>query len=242
MGRAGRRHRPGVVAAFENRYQAPLAVPIGDFDDFARDPFEVGVVQAQIAERVFVVGVETGRDQDEFGLEAGAPRDHAFAEHPAVFCAAAPAGQPHVDDVAVVELGSVPADFLGVAAEPGEGAEIVLANPLEGDPLADVGFGRVQDSVLHWPSVVESRSGAGLAPEQAYKSNHLTIRNRADGRGGGGIAFVAKICRRGTGGRVACAVLGLVWARQAVRTMLSGPEHSGFQAKRARHARIRDRG
>ena len=60
-----------VVAAFEHRDHAALRGLVGDLHDLAGGPAEVLLDELQIGERVALVRVEAGRDDDQFGAERG---------------------------------------------------------------------------------------------------------------------------------------------------------------------------
>ena len=73
MRRCGRGQCLQVVAAFEQRDHASVARALGDFPELGRDPEIIVVLQAQLAQRVALVRVETGRNQHQVRAEVRHP-------------------------------------------------------------------------------------------------------------------------------------------------------------------------
>ncbi len=74
-----------IVAAFEQRDDAAAGVAIGDLHDLLRRPGKIRFLEIDVGERIAVVGVEAGRDDDELGREFGKPRQDAAVEGVAEF-------------------------------------------------------------------------------------------------------------------------------------------------------------
>ena len=55
------RQRVEVVAAFERRHDATVAMPLGRIGELLRGPQKVGFDQPQVRQRVSLVGIEAGR-------------------------------------------------------------------------------------------------------------------------------------------------------------------------------------
>src|SRR5215472_7324537 len=91
-----------VVAAFEHRDDAAVAVFVGDLHELARHPGEVGLQQVEVGERVARVGVEAGGDDDKVRLEALEPRQDHGLERLAELLATVAGAQRRIDDVVVL--------------------------------------------------------------------------------------------------------------------------------------------
>src|SRR5437868_5291309 len=63
------RERLQVVAAFQTADEPPLGVSPGDLQDALRERDEILDLQAERADRIPGVGVETGADQNELGFD-----------------------------------------------------------------------------------------------------------------------------------------------------------------------------
>src|SRR5699024_1749213 len=63
-----------VVASLQRRHQAPSGMSVGNLAQFLPDPEEVLVLEPKLRQWVGVVAIETGRDQNELGLESRHPR------------------------------------------------------------------------------------------------------------------------------------------------------------------------
>ena len=91
-----------VVTAFQHRHDAAFAEAIGNVHQLLRRPGEVLFFQIDVGERVAVVGVETGGDDDEFGTIVIKPRQDAAFEGLAKDFAAVAGAQRGIDDGVVV--------------------------------------------------------------------------------------------------------------------------------------------
>src|SRR5437763_6853402 len=106
-----RRHRLlqalQIIAALENRDNSPASACIGDIHQFARDPAEVVRPKIDRRQRISVMCVEAGRDDDQLGAEfLQARQDHVF-EPGAEFGAAVFRRQRRIDDgVVLAALGA----------------------------------------------------------------------------------------------------------------------------------------
>ena len=69
MGGGRARQRLEIVAALEQRHDAPVGLLSGDLHDLPRRPGEIGLDEVDVAERIAAVGVEAGGDDDEIGRE-----------------------------------------------------------------------------------------------------------------------------------------------------------------------------
>src|SRR6266550_5372683 len=101
-----RRHRLfqalQIIAALENRDNSPAGACIGDIHQFARDPAEVVRPKIDRRQRIPVMCVEAGRDDDQLGAEfLQARQDHVF-ERGAEFGAAVFRRQRRIDDGVVL--------------------------------------------------------------------------------------------------------------------------------------------
>src|ERR1700681_3061451 len=58
-----------IISALEHRDNSATGARIGDIHQFTRDPAEVFRPEIERGQRITVVGVEAGRDDDQFGAE-----------------------------------------------------------------------------------------------------------------------------------------------------------------------------
>ena len=100
----GHRARQGVevVAAFQHRDNTAAAAPLGDFHQAPRYPGIVSLDQIEIAERIAVVGVEAGRDDDNIGRERFDARQDRYFHRLAEGFAPIAGAQGSVDDLIVL--------------------------------------------------------------------------------------------------------------------------------------------
>ena len=72
----------------------------GDLGDLGRGPGEIGLGQAQIGQRIVLVGIEAGRDQHDVGAEIAQRRQDARFERLLELVAAVAGPQRRIPDVA----------------------------------------------------------------------------------------------------------------------------------------------
>ena len=81
-----RRDRAGqdgnVVSPFEHAHDPAPGMSFGDGDDLPREDLEILDFQAQVAHRVFGVGVEARADQNRAPAECGRPAFRDLTEMP----------------------------------------------------------------------------------------------------------------------------------------------------------------
>ena len=94
-----------VVAALEDADDPASAVLLGEFHQFERSPGEVARLEAQFAERVAIMGVEAGRDEDEVGGECVDGWEHPLGEGGAIGGTVGAGRQRNVENVACAGFG-----------------------------------------------------------------------------------------------------------------------------------------
>ncbi len=67
--------RGQVIAAFQQGNHPAVAAIIGDVEELAGDPEVILGLHLELRQGIAGVGVEAGRDDDEFGIEDGERRD-----------------------------------------------------------------------------------------------------------------------------------------------------------------------
>src|SRR5580692_2543269 len=87
-----------IVAAFEQRDDAAAGVAISNLHDLLRRPGKIRFLEIDAGQRVAVVGVKAGRDDDELGREFGKPRQDAAVEGVAEFLRPVARPQRRIDD------------------------------------------------------------------------------------------------------------------------------------------------
>src|SRR6266481_3962755 len=91
-----------IIAALENRDNSPAGACIGDIHQFARDPAEVLRPEIERGQRIPVMCVEAGGDDDQFGAEFLQLRQDRVFKRGAEFGAAIFRRQRCVDDGVVL--------------------------------------------------------------------------------------------------------------------------------------------
>src|SRR6516162_5341595 len=69
--------RPQIITTLEQRDDVAAGPLVGDVHELLRHPDEVGFGEIDVGERIARVGVEAGRDDNEFGPKVAQPRQDA---------------------------------------------------------------------------------------------------------------------------------------------------------------------
>jgi len=102
MGGGGARETFEVVAALEQRHQAPVAMLIGDRQQALGRPGEIGFAEIEAAERVAEMRVEAGGNNQQVRRERLDSRQDRGFERLAERVAAVARAQRRIDDLAVL--------------------------------------------------------------------------------------------------------------------------------------------
>src|ERR1700730_3437693 len=87
-----------IIAALEHRDNSAAGAGVGDVHQLARDPAEILRLQIERGQRIAIMGIEAGGDDDQFGAEFPQLRqDHVF-ERGAELGAAVFRGQRRIAD------------------------------------------------------------------------------------------------------------------------------------------------
>ncbi len=160
VGAHGGAEAPEVVAAFQDGNQAALAMAFGGVPEETGELGKIGVREAETSERVAFPGVESGGNEEEFGLEFVQGRKKGFAEGGEDFRPSGPGGEGAVEDFPGapalpgfrgVAGAGIPGGLVGGEKEHGAvgvkdllGAVAVMHVPIhDGDPTDAVPFLRV---------------------------------------------------------------------------------------------------
>src|ERR1700676_3367780 len=90
-----------IIAALEHRDNSSSRGSFGGIHQLARDPAEVFGLEIERGQRIAIMRVETGRDDDQLGTELGELRQDHVLERGAKFRAAILRRQGRVDDIVV---------------------------------------------------------------------------------------------------------------------------------------------
>ena len=169
-----------IVAALEQRHDAPAAASTGDRDQFPRQPFEIGLGEREPAERIGAVRVKSCRDDKKVGPETVERRQQRIAPGAPESLAAFARRQRSVRDVvesAAVALTAARerVSLFGTALEAADNAALLARS-------------QYQSGLIDFQTLLSAESQLlcarnALAASEAERANAFIVLNQALGGG-----------------------------------------------------------